>query len=141
VATYPADAMDTAELIRRADRALYAAKARGKNRVELFGNSTRSHRRVDLMLPGRFRMLAAEYHDLTTVSIGSGGMLLSSSQELPVGSLVEIDLSLPDTDRVVRIPGKVVNVTRKQDGAYEAAVCTADIASSDRGILTGYLPA
>ena len=32
------------------------------NRVELFGKSTRSHRRVDMALQGRFRRLAAEYH-------------------------------------------------------------------------------
>ena len=141
VATFPADAVNTAELIRRADRALYAAKAQGKNRVELFGNSTRSHRRVELALPGRLRMLATEYHDLTTVSISTEGMRLSATQALPVGSLVEIDLTLPDSDRVVHIPGEVIEVTEKLNGEYEATVRTTDIASPDRGLLARYLPA
>ncbi len=141
VATFPADAIETAELIRRADRALYSAKARGKNRVELFGNSTRSHRRVELALPGRFRMLASEYHDLTTLSMSSGGMLLSATQALPVGSLVEIDLTLPDSNRNVRIPGEVVIVKQNKNGTYEATVRTTDIASPDRGLLTRYLRA
>ena len=34
VATYPDDASDMQELIREADKALYKAKALGKNRVE-----------------------------------------------------------------------------------------------------------
>ena len=141
IATFPADAVNTAELVRQADHALYTAKAQGKNRVELFGKSTRSHRRVELTLSGRVRTLATEYHDVTTVNIGTGGMLLRASQTLPVGSLVEIDLTLPGSEYIVSIPGEVINVKQKQNGTYEAAVRTTDIASQDRALLTRYLPA
>ena len=68
-------------------------------------------------------------------------MLLRASQTLPVGSLVEIDLTLPGSEYVVRIPAEVINVKQKQNGTYEAAVRTSDIASQDRALLTRYLPA
>jgi len=46
VATHPADAADSEGLVRCADRALYLAKATGKNRVALYQESSRSFQRV-----------------------------------------------------------------------------------------------
>ncbi|MBI4168632.1 MAG: GGDEF domain-containing protein, partial [Acidobacteria bacterium] len=52
IATYPADAQDPDELVRRSDSALYYAKSRGKNQVHLYGESRRSYQRISAALQG-----------------------------------------------------------------------------------------
>ncbi len=48
VATFPDDATDLEQLIKRADEGLYRAKAEGKNRVTVMSGERRHHPRVDV---------------------------------------------------------------------------------------------
>ena len=52
IATYPTDALSPDDLIRCADRAMYIAKARGKNQAQLYGANRRAHPRVQIEVGG-----------------------------------------------------------------------------------------
>lgn len=139
VATCPVDAREAGELVQRADHAMYAAKASGKNRVQLFGQSIRSYRRTNASLSGGFRKLAAESHPLTTLNISEGGFLFLSDVNLPLGSLAEISLVLPDSQKEITMSGRVIHVEEKENGNFEVGTRVVDISRNDRALLAGYI--
>ena len=138
LATYPHDAQDINGLIRRADQALYMAKADGKNRVQLYGEGSRSYKRIKAALPGQFRDLTGEYEPLITMDISAGGLLFRIDRDLPIGSLVEVVLPLPDTERGIVTVGRVVRTDEGPDG-FTVGVSFTDIGSRDHALLTDYI--
>lgn len=139
VATYPADAADVAELVRRADRAMYLAKASGRNQVQLYGHSYRSYRRIPAALAGRWRVLGADSHPLKTVDISEGGVLFLADHKLPEESLVDINLTLPDLNCEIAIVGRVVHAEEHGIGEFEIAVSIASLSSRDQALLSQYI--
>ncbi len=138
VATYPADADNAAELVRVADRAMYHAKASGKNRVQLYGENRRSHRRIGVALEGKFGFYRADGHRLKTVDISEGGIRFETDRALERGELLDLSLYLPGTERKISLAGRVVQVRRIGE-AYEAAIRIIDIPSRDRHLLAQYI--
>jgi hypothetical protein len=118
---------------------LYTAKANGRNQVRLFGQSCRSHRRVDASLDGRFRVLPKEYHPLTTLKLSEGGLLFVADRVVPNGSLVEVDLKLPQCDQEIAVCGRVVHGKQTESGRYEAAVSLEGFNTEDRRLLATYV--
>ena len=139
IATCPVDAREPGELVQRADHAMYAAKASGKNRVHVYGQGVRSYPRTDTSLSGRFRMLAAESHPLTALNISEGGFLFLSDVSLVPGSLADINLVLPDSQKEINMTGRVIHVKEKKKGTFEVGIRVVDISRNDSALLAGYI--
>jgi diguanylate cyclase (GGDEF)-like protein len=139
IATYPADSRSADDLVRCADSAMYCAKERGKNQIFLFGENRRSFRRIDAALDGRYCVVAAEYYPLTTVNLGEGGILFIVDQKLAIGSLIDINLTLPDESRPISTSGRVIRVEEKGEGRFEAAIRIIEMGGDDQRLLSRYL--
>jgi diguanylate cyclase (GGDEF)-like protein len=139
IATLPADARQGRELVRKADQALYRAKARGKNRVQLHAQSRRSFSRVKTAVRGRFHILPGEELPLTTIDVSEGGLGFVVDRSLPLGAFISVELRLPGTDREIVAAGRVVRAEDKGDGNHEAAIQLVEVPAEDRLLIEHYV--
>jgi diguanylate cyclase (GGDEF)-like protein len=139
VATCPADATRAEDLLRSADRALYVAKARGKNQIYLHDENSRSYRRINAELDGECCVVTAEHHSLTTLNISERGILFRVGRYIALGSLVTVTLVLAELQKEIVASGRVVRLEEKPGGGFDAAIRILDIDTSDRFVLTQYI--
>jgi diguanylate cyclase (GGDEF)-like protein len=110
VATFPADAASTEDLIQGADQSLYRSKADGKNRITLASGERRRHvrmpvsHRVTLDGEASKRKIAAR-----TKNASEDGLLLSLKEPMPIGSNVKL-LIHPQHGQSLGMRGEVVRV-------------------------------
>jgi two-component system cell cycle response regulator len=109
VATFPDDAADLEQLIKRADEGLYRSKSNGKNRVTVIGGERRAHHRVTVT---HRVTVAADGHTAAAArakNLSEGGLLVSFARSVPVGSPLDLTLR-PRGGVPVGIRGEVVRV-------------------------------
>jgi diguanylate cyclase (GGDEF)-like protein len=139
VASYPVDALAPEALIRCADRAMYTAKAKGKNQSQLYGANRRALRRVEIELDGEIRVLKNDTLPFSTLNVSERGLRVQASEPLALNSTVEFALNLPGFEDGVKAYGRVVRVYEKEGDAYQMALSIMDIDSREYLALTRYL--
>lgn len=110
VASFLVDARDPDALIERADSALYAAKAAGKNCVRSFSNERREARRYEARIEGRLNVVGETKLPIATLDLSRGGLSFEIDEELVPGSAVQIELTLPGSEPELECTCRVVRV-------------------------------
>jgi diguanylate cyclase (GGDEF)-like protein len=141
VATSPGDAREMGDLVRRADQAMYSAKAEGKNRVRLFGESLRSFRRIEADVEGSLLQVGSEPKPVTCVNLSEGGIRFLSDRAISSGTLTEVSLELPDSHGRVPLTCRVVDELETSAGRHLVGARILDMAARDQRNLRRYLEA
>ncbi|MCZ6747314.1 MAG: diguanylate cyclase [Acidobacteria bacterium] len=139
IATCPADGVVSKDLIGKADSAMYAAKARGKNCIRFYGQDRRSFRRIGASMDGKFCVLAAEYHPMTTINISEVGLRFQVDRQIPVGTRIDVILMPPSSEEEINFSGRVVRLEAKMEGKFEGAIQIVEITTQDRIRLSEFV--
>ena len=139
VANYPVDALTPDDLIRCADRAMYIAKARGKNQVQLYGANRRAYKRIATVIDGEYRIFEEDAWTFSTVDLSERSLRVSVNRDIPVDALLEFTLMLPEHGQKVKALGRVVRTEDGADGRKVLAVSIVDISGRAHLALKRYL--
>lgn len=115
----------------------------------IFLRQQRDYFRIGMVLPVNYRVVIdtqqgiyGEWVTVKSRDIGGGGLLLLAKEALANGTLVEIDLTLPDQSIAIRAVGKVVRVTREEIGGnivFPTGIQFVAIDEKERDRLIGFI--
>ena len=82
----------------------------------------------------------ATEHFGTTENISAGGLLFVSSEPIPVDSILELKIALPDTGEPIECLGKVLKAQEVvANKVYNISICFLDMSSAQRSRLNRYV--
>lgn len=78
--------------------------------------------------------------DSASKNISAGGLLLITTESLPVGTILELKIELPDGQKPIECLARVVRVEQtSQENIFDTAVCFLDLTSSQRARLDNFI--
>ncbi len=140
VAQFEVDAGTSEELVKKADRALYISKSRGKNMVTPYVVERREFARVEASIVGRVAIHPDKQLLFHARDASENGLLFYTDRALAISSLVELSLTLPRRRRSLRCRARVARI-REVQGAkeFEIGVRIIEMPAGDKRLFHRYL--
>jgi len=133
VSSFPVDDSEGSSLVSKADEAMYRAKAKGKNRVELFSNEKRAYERIEDKFGG-----FVSFNKLSSTVLGKnlsvGGFYIESTKKIPPYTPVSFVMNFPKKGQVAG-EGCVTRIEPHPKKRYGLAVAVTSISNEDKEIL------
>jgi len=115
VSTFPVDAVDGLNLLRRADDALYQSKAKGRNLVIAATPDKRYEPRYPFQTELLFRLREDEQETVRkglSEDISLGGLLCQVKHPMEIGKALDVDLSLPNAAEPLSLKARAVRLLK-----------------------------
>ncbi len=141
VASFPLDTDVPEELIECADRALYRAKHKGKNKICLFSSDMRKAIRVDYEKSVEVRQLGVKVLSPSSLArsrdLSLSGILFECVTLLEVGTPIQIQIPLASKKNPLILIGRVIRVVPRGP-SYEVGVLFLDMGHKERKEISNY---
>ncbi len=124
VASFPRDGTNVKDLLNKTDRALYQAKAAGKNTISVYSDNRRRYHRIDFNKTLELEVMDTKPLSTMTVlskNISASGMLLVSKSTLDLGARIQLKLPLKPR-QTMQVAGKVVRITAYGPESYDIGI-------------------
>ncbi|MEW6357209.1 MAG: diguanylate cyclase [Planctomycetota bacterium] len=141
IATFLIDAKNEQKLFEYADKAMYRAKAEGKNRICLFYEERRKFLRLGTsarITISKISKRSSVGQKTTTTNISAGGIAFHYHEPVPISTFVEAVVHL-GRNKDIPFKGKVVRVEEIPRNTYEIGIKFLCIKEKDRERIISFI--
>ncbi|MGM0452059.1 MAG: diguanylate cyclase [Thermodesulfobacteriota bacterium] len=143
LATFPIDAQTPTHLLKNADKALYRAKAHGKNNVMVYSRDKRRFLRVNFGSPVQVKPLGFDQQTgqwrARGKNISVAGILLESDQFMEPGTKVQLQIALNETEGPLWVIGTVVRVESFESSRHDTGVSFLELDTTAKNEISRYM--
>ena len=142
LACCPVDSQDPIELLEFSDKALYQAKALGKNNIALYSQDKRSNLRINFEESIQVKILGSqETPDIVgkIKNLSMAGILFETNFPLEIGCKVQFSLSIGEMQSPFLIIGTIVRVRKIKDGLCNIGISFLELHQEAQNVISKYI--
>jgi hypothetical protein len=98
-------------------------------------DNRRKHPRVDLDV----QVNCDQFYVAQSKDVSEGGMCIVFGEEMDTGRMLDLRFSLPGSDRLIHVFGKVQWARRTDEGRFATGVSFWNLDADDKAVLSNYL--
>ncbi len=130
LACCPVDSQDPIKLLEFSDKALYQAKAAGKNNIALYSQDKRRYLRINFGESVKVEILGSqETPDIISKSknLSMAGILFENEFPLEIGCKVKLSVVIGEAESPFLLIGTVVRVENIENGLYDIGIAFLEL--------------
>jgi len=142
VSSYPNDALTPETLLKCADKALYDAKAAGKNNIMLYSLKRRRYMRVDFFGETFVQKLdeKSPFNFKTNgKNLSTTGILFNSDTHFEIGDQLQLKFKIDHNSEPLLLSGTVVRVEALNNARYDIGVSFVEMNTTAKDKILNYI--